>query len=49
MHVAARITRVARRTWLRINQHWPWRHEIATAFARLTDSRPRSTCSWCSA
>jgi hypothetical protein len=36
LHVAARITRGARRTWLRINEHWPWRHEIAAAFARLT-------------
>jgi hypothetical protein len=36
LHVAARITRGARRTWLRINQYWPWRHEIAGAFARLT-------------
>jgi hypothetical protein len=36
LHIAARLTRGARRTWLRINQHWPWRHEIAAAFARLT-------------
>lgn len=35
LHVAARITRGARRTWLRINQYWPWRHEIAAAFTRL--------------
>jgi hypothetical protein len=36
LHVAARITRGARRLHLRIAETWPWRHELATAFARLT-------------
>jgi Transposase DDE domain group 1 len=35
LHVAARITHGQRRIWLRIACHWPWRHELATAFARL--------------
>jgi len=35
LHVAARITRGQRRIWLRIAEHWPWRHQLATAFARL--------------
>jgi hypothetical protein len=36
LHVAARITRSARRTRLRIAQHWPWAADLVTAFARLT-------------
>jgi hypothetical protein len=36
LHVAARITRGQRRTWLRIAAHWPWRLDLAAAFARLT-------------
>jgi hypothetical protein len=36
LHVAARITRGRRRRWLRIAAHWPWRHELAAAFAHLT-------------
>jgi hypothetical protein len=35
LHVAARLTRGARRTWLRIDQHWPWARHLACAFARL--------------
>jgi Transposase DDE domain group 1 len=35
LHVAARITRGQRRLWLRIADHWPWRHQLAAAFARL--------------
>jgi hypothetical protein len=36
LHAAARITRGARRLHLRIAVTWPWRHELAMAFARLT-------------
>jgi len=35
LHVAARITRSARRTRLRIAEHWPWADELVTAFDRL--------------
>ena len=35
LHVAARITRSARRTRLRIAEHWPWAKDLATAFERL--------------
>lgn len=35
LHTAARITRGARRLHLRIAAAWPWRHDLATAFARL--------------
>jgi Transposase DDE domain group 1 len=35
LHVAARITRGQRRIFVRIAEHWPWRHELAAAFARL--------------
>ncbi|HSO54818.1 MAG TPA: IS1380 family transposase, partial [Actinomycetes bacterium] len=35
LHVAARLTRGQRRTFLRIDAHWPWRHALAAAFARL--------------
>ncbi|MGI5238808.1 IS1380 family transposase [Dactylosporangium sp. CA-139066] len=35
LHVAARLTRTARRTRLRIAETWPWATELATAFARL--------------
>jgi hypothetical protein len=35
LHVAARLTRGARRTWLRLAQHRPWRHDLAVAFALL--------------
>jgi hypothetical protein len=35
LHVAARITRGQRRLFVRINNTWPWRRELAAAFARL--------------
>jgi hypothetical protein len=35
LHAAARITRGARRLHLRIASTWPWRKDLATAFARL--------------
>nr|WP_245707678.1 IS1380 family transposase [Pseudonocardia oroxyli] len=35
LHVAARITRGQRRTWIRIQQSWPWAEQLAAAFARL--------------
>jgi hypothetical protein len=35
LHVAARLTRSARRTRLRIAQTWPWATDLAAAFARL--------------
>jgi hypothetical protein len=38
--VAARITRGQRRLWLRIAEHWPWRHQLAAAFARLSTLLP---------
>jgi hypothetical protein len=40
LHVAARLVRTARRTYLRIAQHWPWAADLATAFHRL-DALPR--------
>jgi hypothetical protein len=36
LHVAARLTRTARRTRLRIAEHWPWATSLVTAFNRLT-------------
>jgi hypothetical protein len=36
LHVAARITRGQRKLFVRIAAHWPWRTELAAAFARLT-------------
>jgi hypothetical protein len=36
LHVAARITRTARRTRLAIAEHWPWTNALVTAYARLT-------------
>ncbi|MGW5481811.1 IS1380 family transposase [Streptomyces sp. NPDC004008] len=35
LHTAARLTRGGRRLHLRISATWPWRHELAKAFARL--------------
>jgi len=35
LHVAARITRGQRRLFVRLAEHWPWRFELAAAFARL--------------
>ncbi|WP_084316795.1 transposase [Actinospica robiniae] len=44
LHVAARITRSARRAHLHIAEHWPWAKQPATAFERLAAlPRPR-TC-----
>jgi hypothetical protein len=36
LHVAARITRSARRTRLRIAEGWPWAGDLAAAFHRLS-------------
>ncbi|MGI5508919.1 IS1380 family transposase [Streptomyces sp. CA-106131] len=36
LHAAARITRGSRRLHLRISATWPWRHELTSAFTRLT-------------
>jgi hypothetical protein len=36
LHVAARLTRGQRRRWLRIQRSWPWAHDLAAAFSRLT-------------
>jgi hypothetical protein len=36
LHVAARITRTARRTRLRIAERWPWAGDLVNAFTRLT-------------
>jgi hypothetical protein len=35
LHVAARLTRSARRTRLRIAQGWPWAEQLVTAYHRL--------------
>jgi hypothetical protein len=35
LHVAARITRGQRNTYLRLQATWPWARDLATAFARL--------------
>ncbi|MGW7604973.1 transposase [Streptomyces antimycoticus] len=35
LHTAVRITRGGRRLHLRIAATWPWRHELANAFACL--------------
>jgi hypothetical protein len=35
LHVAARLTRSARRTRLRIAESWPWATDLAAAFGRL--------------
>jgi hypothetical protein len=42
LHVAARITRTARRTYLRIAERWPWANVLTTAFTRL-HALPRAT------
>ena len=36
LHIPARLTRSARRTRLRIAEHWPWAADLATAYTRLT-------------
>ena len=40
LHVAARLVRTSRRTYLRIAQRWPWEQDLANAIARL-DALPR--------
>lgn len=35
LHVAAHITRGQRRPFVRIENAWPWRRQLAAAFARL--------------
>ncbi len=35
LHTAAQITRGQRRTFVRIDAGWPWRHALAAAFTRL--------------
>ena len=35
LHVAARITRTARQTRLRIAEGWPWTDDLVRAFTRL--------------
>jgi hypothetical protein len=40
LHVAARLTRTARQTRLRIAEHWPWAADLVTAFNRL-DALPQ--------
>ena len=35
LHVAARIVRTARRTYLRVAERWPWAGDLITAYARL--------------
>jgi hypothetical protein len=35
LHVAARLTRTARRTRLRIAETWPWAIDLAAEFTRL--------------
>lgn len=35
LHVAARITRHARRVWLRLDTTWPWTDQLLTAHRRL--------------
>lgn len=44
LHVAARLTRGQRRTWLRIAEHWPWSRDLAAAFARLAALPRPITC-----
>ncbi|MBV9161249.1 MAG: transposase [Pseudonocardiales bacterium] len=35
LHTSARITHGQRRTWLRLQQSWPWAQALADAFHRL--------------
>jgi Transposase DDE domain group 1 len=43
LHVAARLTRSARRTRLRLAETWPWTTALHTAFTRLAQlPRPAS-------
>ena len=36
LHVAARITRTGRRTWVRVADNWPWATDLVAGFTRLT-------------
>jgi hypothetical protein len=42
LHVAARLTRTARQTRLRIAETWPWATDLVTAFSRLAALPPPS-------
>ncbi|WP_196806791.1 transposase, partial [Micromonospora sp. CNB394] len=42
LHVAARITRTARRTRLAIAANWPWANALTSAFNKLA-ALPRPT------
>jgi len=35
LHIAARLIRSARRTWLRLPEHWPWTSDLLDAYRRL--------------
>ena len=35
LHIAARLIRSARRTWLRLPEHWPWTADLLDAYRRL--------------
>jgi hypothetical protein len=39
-HVAARLTRRGRRSILRLDAAWPWRHHLAHAYTRLRHALP---------
>lgn len=42
LHVAARLTRHARRLWLRLDRSWPWTHQLLAAHQQL-DRLPAAT------
>lgn len=35
LHIAGRLIRSARRTWLRLPEHWPWANDLLDAYRRL--------------
>ena len=35
LHIAGRLIRSARRTWLRLPEHWPWTGDLLDAYRRL--------------
>ncbi len=35
LHIAGRLIRSARRTWLRLPEHWPWTSDLLDAYRRL--------------
>ena len=37
LHIAGRLIRSARRTWLRLPEHWPWTSDLLDAYRRLAD------------